>query len=109
MHPPSELKLDALAMFLFKGGSIRVFAASVGISERTAQRWARMDAVGARVTMLRKTSLARASNRLSAAADELAQSLIDMGKQEAPGDAVRLGALKAGLSASVAFARHLDV
>lgn len=101
--------MNELAAHLFRGGTIASFAHSNGIGERTAQRWAKLPEVGDRVTRLRKSGMARASNRLSEGAVEMAENLLAMGRTADPQDSVKLGALKAALSAAVAFARFIDV
>lgn len=103
MNPPSEQRLDALALHLFKGGTIAEFARDAGRTERTIFRWAAMPAVAERVTALRKRCLADASNRLSEAGGGAVATLVSLLDAGTPQDSTRLGAAKAILSSLVSL------
>ena len=98
MNPPSEARLDALALHVFQGGTIAAFAREAGRTERTIFRWAKMPEVADRVTTLRQEHLAAASNRLSEAGDGAVATLVGLLDAGTPQDSTRLGAAKAILA-----------
>jgi hypothetical protein len=79
--PPSQAKIDRLALAVAQGRSVRAAARSIGLSETTARRWASEPDFPRRVDAIREQIISKAVGRLAwlsvKAADRLGKLIAD--------------------------------
>jgi hypothetical protein len=76
--PPGKPKIDALALCIARGQSLRSAAQTLGIGASTASRWARSPGFPDRVEKFRARLVDRAIGRLSRAAASAADTLVNL-------------------------------
>jgi hypothetical protein len=110
MPATPESQIELLALAIATGSTVRRWAATHGVAERTAYAWAARPECKARVAELRAALIDRAVGRLARGAGKAVKALeAIIGPSSAAPDAVRVAAAKAILASLIDVRTHAEL
>jgi hypothetical protein len=108
MPAAPKARIEALALAIAAGSTVRAWARANKVPERTAYTWAATPEFKARVVELRHQAVGRALGRLTAAATRAVTTLRQLLRDSEPAT-VRLGAARAILASLIDIQSHAEL